>query len=133
MITMETYKDLVLAGSNIVKTIIEGHKLSEKYNEDDIEIPDEVYDYLHSVPLNEAYTALNWVAGEMDFGVEHPHDFLRIKYADAVSLFVFDNTNAKRYLELLYEFLTTNTVPEELLAIEKQVSPDAIYWIRRNL
>ena len=42
MITMETYKDLVLAGSNIVKTIIEGHKLSEKYNEDDIEIPDDL-------------------------------------------------------------------------------------------
>ena len=96
-------------------------------------MPDEVYDYLHYFPLNEAYTSLVWAAGEMDFGVEHPHDFLRIKYADAVSLFVFDNTNAKRYLELLYEFLTTNTVPEELLAIEKQVSPDTIYWIRRNL
>jgi len=133
MITLETYRDLVLAGSNIVKAIIEGNKILKKCNEDDIEMPDEVYDYLHYFPLNEAYTSLVWAAGEMEFGVEHPHDFLRIKYADAVSLFVFNNTNAERYLELLYELLTTDTVPEELLAIEKQVSPDIIYWVRRNL
>ena len=133
MITLETYRDLVLAGSNIVKAIIEGNKIFKKCNEDDIEMPDEVYDYLHYFPLNEAYTSLVWAAGEMEFGVEHPHDFLRIKYADAVSLFVFNNTNAERYLELLYELLTTDTVPEELLAIEKQVSPDIIYWVRRNL
>jgi hypothetical protein len=124
---------LVLAGSNIVKAIIEGNKILKKCNEDDIEMPDEVYDYLHYFPLNESYTSLVWAAGEMEFGVEHPHDFLRIKYADAVSLFVFNNTNAERYLELLYELLTTDTVPEELLAIEKQVSPDIIYWVRRNL
>jgi len=133
MITLETYRDLVLAGSNIVKAIIEGNKILKKCNEDDIEMPNEVYDYLHYFPLNEAYTSLVWAAGEMEFGVEHPHDFLRIKYADAVSLFVFNNTNAERYLELLYELLTTDTVPEELLAIEKQVSPDIIYWVRRNL
>ena len=133
MITMETYKDLVLAGSNIVKAIIEGHKLSEKYNEDDIEIPDEVYDYLHSVPLNEAYTVLNWVAGEMDFGIEHYHDSLRIMYSDIVSLFAFDHPDAERYLELQYELRSANTVPEELLEIEKQVSPDILYWVRRNL
>ena len=133
MITLETYRDLVLAGSNIVKAIIEGNKILKNCNEDDIEMPDEVYDYLHYFPLNEAYTSLVWAAGEMEFGVEHPHDFLRIKYADAVSLFVFNNTNAERYLELLYELLTTDTVPEELLAIEKQVSPDIIYWVRRNL
>ena len=133
MITLETYRDLVLAGSNIVKAIIEGNKILKKCNEDDIEMPNEVYDYLHYFPLNEAYTSLVWAAGEMEFGVEHPHDFLRIKYADAVSLFVFNNTNAERYLELLYELLTTDMVPEELLAIEKQVSPDIIYWVRRNL
>ena len=133
MISKETYRDLVLAGSNIVKAIIEGNKILKKCNEDDIEMPNEVYDYLHYFPLNEAYTSLVWAAGEMEFGVEHPHDFLRIKYADAVSLFVFNNTNAERYLELLYELLTTDTVPEELLTIEKQVSPDIIYWVRRNL
>ena len=133
MIAKETYRDLVLAGSNIVKAIIEGNKIFKKCNEDDIEMPDEVYDYLHYFPLNEAYTSLVWAAGEMDFGIEHYHDSLRIIYSDIVSLFAFDHPDAERYLELQYELRSTNTVPEELLEIEKQVSPDILYWVGRNL
>ena len=134
MISKETYRDLVLAGCNLVKDIIERNKLIKECSEQEIDMPEEIFDFLDTSPhTSEAYTSLVWAAGEMEFGVEHPHDFLRIKYADAVSLFVFNNTNAERYLELLYELLTTDTVPEELLAIEKQVSPDIIYWVRRNL
>ena len=134
MISKETYRDLVLAGSSIVKDIIECNELVEECTEQEIGMPPKVFDYMTtSSHTCEAFKSLVWAAGEMEFGVEHPHDFLRIKYADAVSLFVFNNTNAERYLELLYELLTTDTVPEELLAIEKQVSPDIIYWVRRNL
>ena len=134
MISKETYRDLVLAGCNLVKDIIERNKLIKECSEQEIDMPEEIFDFLDTSPhTSEVFDSLVWAAGEMEFGVEHPHDFLRIKYADAVSLFVFNNTNAERYLELLYELLTTDTVPEELLAIEKQVSPDIIYWVRRNL
>ena len=134
MISKETYRNLVLAGCNLVKDIIQVEELIDECTEHEIDMPAKVFDYMTTSPHTvDAFQSIVWVAGEMEFGVEHPHDLLRIKYADAVSLFVFDNTNAKRYLELLYELLTTNTVPEELLAIEKQVSPDIIYWVRRNL
>ena len=134
MISKETYRNLVLAGCNLVKDIIQVEELIEECTEHEIDMPAKVFDYMTTSPHTvDAFQSIVWVAGEMEFGVEHPHDLLRIKYADAVSLFVFNNTNAERYLELLYELLTTDTVPEELLAIEKQVSPDIIYWVRRNL
>ena len=134
MISKETYRNLVLAGCNLVKDIIQVEELIEECTEHEIDMPAKVFDYMTTSPHTvDAFQSIVWVAGEMEFGVEHPHDLLRIKYADAVSLFVFNNTNAERYLELLYELLTTDMVPEELLAIEKQVSPDIIYWVRRNL
>ena len=134
MISKETYRDLVLAGCNLVKDFIEREKLFKECNEQEIDMPDEIYDFLHTSPhAGEAFYSLVWVAGEMDFGVEHPHDSLRIMYADAVSLFAFDNPHAERYLELQYELLTTNTVPPELLEIEKQIPLDVRCWVRRNL
>ena len=134
MISKETYRNLVLAGCNLVKDIIQVEELIDECTEHEIDMPAKVFDYMTTSPHTvDAFQSIVWVAGEMEFGVEHPHDLLRIKYADAVSLFVFNNTNAERYLELLYELLTTDMVPEELLAIEKQVSPDIIYWVRRNL
>ena len=134
MISKETYKDLVLAGSSIVKDCIQSSVLVKKCSDQDIDMPAEVFDFLATSPhICDAFTSLVWVAGEMDFGVEHPHDFLRIMYADTVSIFAFDDPHAERYLELQYELLTTNTVPDELREIEKQVSPDIIYWVRRNM
>ena len=133
MITKETYRDLVLTGSKILKIIIERDKLYEKYNVDGSKIPDDVYDYLLDAPLNEVFISLMWIAGKMDFGIKHPFDALRIMYANTASLFAFDHPDAERYLELQYELHTTNTVPKELLEIEKRVSPDIIYWVGRNL
>ena len=54
-------------------------------------------------------------------------------YNDAVSMCLFDNENADKYLDLVYEFLTTNCVPEELRKIEEETSPDIRCWVRKNL
>ncbi len=134
MISKVTYRDLVLAGSSIVKDIIECNELVEECTEQEIGMPPRVFDYMTTSPHTcEAFKSLVWVAGEMDFGVEHPHDFLRCMYADIVSVFAFDDPLAERLFELGYEVCTTNTVPEELVEIYNQVSPDVIYWVRRNL
>lgn len=134
MISKETYRDLVLAGSSIVKEFIQSSELVKKCADQEIDMPAEIFDFMTTSPhICDAFTSLVWVAGEMDFGVEHPHDFLRIMYADTVSLFAFDDPNAERYLELSYELFTTNTVPEELCEIEQKLSPEVRFWVRRNI
>lgn len=134
MISKETYRDLVLAGSSIVKEFIQSSELVKKCTDQEIDMPAEIFDFMTTSPhICDAFTSLVWVAGEMDFGVEHPHDFLRIMYADTVSLFAFDDPNAERYLELSYELFTTNTVPEELHEIEQKLSPEVRFWVRRNI
>ena len=134
MISKETYRNLVLAGCNLVKDIIQVEELIEECTEHEIDMPAKVFDYMTTSPHTvEAFHSLVWVAGEMDFGVEHPHDFLRCMYADIVSVFAFDDPLAERLFELGYEVCTTNTVPEELVELYNKVSPDIIYWVRRNL
>ena len=134
MISKETYRNLVLAGCNLVKDIIERNKLIKECSEQEIDMPEEIFDFLDTSPhTSEAFDSLVWVAGEMNFGVEHPHDFLRCMYADIVSVFTFDDPLAERLFELGYEVCTTNSVPEELAELYNKVSPDIIYWVRRNL
>ena len=133
MITKETYKNLVLAASSILKTIIKGQKMIEKYNHSDKNIPIEVYEFLESEDNYKEFLLLVLAVNDMDFGVKHPPEFLRFTYSDTVSMFVFDNENADRYLELVYELLTTNSVPEELRKIEEETSMDIRCWVRRNL
>ena len=73
MISKETYRNLVLAGCNLVKDIIQVEELIDECTEHEIDMPAKVFDYMTTSPHTvEAFHSLVWVAGEMDFGAECP-------------------------------------------------------------
>ena len=132
MITKETFMSLVYAGRSVLKPIIDGEKLIEKYNHSDIHIPAEVFEFFEMEPNYSAFMSLVLAVKEMDVGVEHSPGLSLEMYCDAVSMCLFKNENTHRYLELVYEYLTTNTIPEELCKIENETSPDIHCWVRRK-
>ena len=50
MITKETFMSLVYAGCSVMKQIIDGNKLIEKYNYSKIHIPAEVFEFFEMDP-----------------------------------------------------------------------------------
>lgn len=133
MITKKTLSAIVYAGECMLKPIIEGKKLTEKYDNSDIDIPSDVFEFFEVQSNYAAYMTLIFVLDDMDFGIEHSTGFLMNVYNDAVSMCLFDKENADKYLDLVYEFLTTNCVPEELNKIEDETPTDIRCWVRKNL
>jgi hypothetical protein len=136
MIIMKTspiFRALVLAGSNIVKAINEGDILYDHYACNDVDMYDDIFDYLHNERLFEAFKQLVQAASEVYFAKSWSRDVLQRAYATAVGLFAIDHDCAEMFLELLCAYLSDGRVPKELREIEAQIPQFIICWVRDNI
>ena len=58
---------------------------------------------------------------------------VKMAFLDSVSAVALDEENGEQFADLMTEYLTTGEGAEELRALEKEMSEDALYWLRRLL
>ena len=136
MIKKEEFKELVLAGASSAKLALSLNKVRDILNdEDDIEVPDEVYEVMNDTWFAKPLSHLAMcVAGIVDSKDVEPI-IVSYKYADLVSLFTFENDEAEHYLDLIYKFYyeADEEVMAELQQLDQSLPQDELFYVRRNL
>lgn len=127
MISKETYRHLLNAGTELIKSTI---AIDKKYS----------YNGIKGVNPYEAFNhILNAIPGILDLPQLGDY-LLSIYYVDTVSLFVRENEYAEEYFEKMFAILDTvdedgnvpKDVMKEFMEMVEKVPDDEQYWIRRN-
>lgn len=140
MISKDAFKKLVLAGAITAKNTLAVNKIDEiiqdiiDEDEDACSFPEEVFEIAEKcdfrVPL--AHIA-SCVADIVDTDkVESA--VVKFKYLDAVSLSAFEDEEAERYTDLVYQFFyDPESAVEELNAVENLVLDEELFYVRRYM
>lgn len=142
MITKQAYTHLVTVGTYVFKTILEKEKaieamenMQERAEDYDFHCDTEVmyqvlkpvYEFMDSCYIHEVISHLGAV-------LRDEGEFWPIFYYQCVSLYVFDNPAAEQYCNAIYEYLQSDGANvEEVMAIEKELDKDELYWVRRHV
>lgn len=148
MITKETYKELILVGANIARmqyriqmlnnifdSKIENTRviLADVMGDDNFDtFNDAVSDVCNSYELTDSMESLCDLAATLNTQYANPID-VKMAFLDSVSAVALDEENGEQFADLMTEYLTTGEGAEELRALEKEMSKDALYWLRRLL
>jgi hypothetical protein len=146
MISREEFKNLVVAGANIIRTIRqkeEAAKLFDSENEHASFVLTEVFEDAHfeefmecirslmaTYDLHDAFDAL--VETAVNLEADCDERLIQTMYFDAVSAFAFDENKGEQYADLLIDYLITGQGEEAISALEQEMSPEDIYWVRHN-
>lgn len=120
-----TYKNLVIAGSKIVKDI----KTITKADPDAV---DNIFEA--GVSMYDAIKHLINVAADLTSEDTSRYDMAQIYYADTISVYAYNEEIGEKYFDLLWK---RNEGDEEskvaLDELSKTIPDDEHYWVRRNV
>jgi hypothetical protein len=80
--------------------------------------------------LHDAFDAL--VETAVNLEADCDERLIQTMYFDAVSAFAFDENKGEQYADLLIDYLITGQGEEAISALEQEMSPEDIYWVRHN-